>query len=514
MLRNPSLCVLLAALACLLARCALTPDFPAESAPDAPLLIAQDARGEPVPLDVLPRKPRLSVALGVPPDAPNSGPWLLTGSSDAALIEDLEKLPLNATHLSRSVAIRHRWDGQRLAIEPLDALVPGGAYTLALPRKAAAGMKAPLMAELRVDDSAHGGAAVRATFPPAEAASVPIDLVEAVISFDGIVHGGETAIWLEDERGYAHPARTQELDCARYDSAAVSCWRVAPEHALAPASRYVLRSGGALLDSHGATVTELDAGFSTQRDLQAESPMLQPTACAIDELTLPVGCALVTDERVELQLFHHPGVRVLAELDDQRIAVLSASTKEPLRFAGLFADRTYTLIVETVDARRHAELISWPLKTAPPQATLAISEVNADPNGPEPEQEYVELVNYGSAAQSLAGLHLSDDPKALGAALPEQVTIAAGARALLVSDDFDLYDARDPTPAPGSVLVRVGKSVTRAGLSNSGERLFLRSAEGHRISAAPAQPAPRAGKCLSRSGQSSAWVLDECTPGY
>lgn len=513
MLRNPSLCVPLAALLCLLPRCALTPDFPAESAPEATLLIALDARGEPVLLDRLPRRPRLSIALSAPPNAPSSGPWLLTGASDPALLDDLEKLPLNATHLSRSVAIRHRWDGERLAIEPLDALTPGGVYTLALPRKAAAGMKAPLMAELRVDDSAHAGAAVRATFPPAEAASVPTNLAEAVISFDGLVHGSESAVWLEDERGFAHPARAEAADCKLYDTAAISCTRLVPERALEPASRYVLRSGTALLDSHGAMITELHAGFSTRLDQQDEQPTLQSTTCALDEQALPVGCALITDERVELQLFQNPGVRVLAELDEQRIAVLPASMNAPLRFTGLIADRTYTLIVETIDGSRHAEQISWPLKTAPSLATLAISEVYADPNGSEPEQELVELWNYGSEPQSLAGLHLSDDPKALGSALPEQISIAPGARALLVSDDFDPHDARDPAPAPGSLLVRVGKSVTRAGLSNSGERLYLRSAQGHRVSAAPAQPTPREGKCLQRSAEGSAWFLGECTPG-
>ena len=512
MLRKPWLCALHALSSCLLPQCALTPEFPADAAPAAPVLTAWDARGEPVPLDLLPRRPRLSIGLAAPPDAPNDGPWLLAGASDAALLDDLDKLPLNATHLSRSVAIRHRWDGQRLAIEPIEALTAGGTYTLALPRKAAMGLKEPLMAQLLVDDSALAGAAVRATFPPAEAASVPNDLVEALISFDGVVHGADRGIWLEDARGYAHPARAEEVPCARYDSAAASCIRVAPDRALDRSARYVLRSGGALLDGHGAAVSELHASFSTAHDTRDETTALQPTACALDELTLPVGCALVTDERVELQLFQDPSVRVLAELGDQRIAVLPASMSAPLRFAGLIAERTYTLIVETVDGRRHAEQISWPLQTAPLLPTLALSEVNADPHGSEPEQEYVELWNFGNEPQSLAGLHLSDDPKALGAALPVHTVIAPGARALLVSDDFDVHDGRDPAPAPGSLLVRVGKSVTRAGLSNSGERLYLRTAEGHRVSAAPSQPSPREGKCLVPSAD--AWVLAECTPGW
>lgn len=517
MVRAPSLCVLLALSSFLLSRCALTPEFPADSAQGEPLLMAWDARGEPASLQMLPRRPRLSVALAMAPNNPNGGPWLLTGASDSALFDDLQKLPLNASHLSRSVAIRHRWDGRRLAIEPLEALIAGGSYILAVPRKAAVGLKEPLMAELHVDDSAHAGAAVRATFPPAEAASVPTDLLEAVISFDGIVHGSEHAVWLEDERGFAHPTRVSEVPCLRYDSAAASCIRLSPERALAPALRYVLRTGGALIDSHGAVVSELHAGFLTRADPNEEAPAPQAAACALDELTLPVGCALVTDERVELQLLHNPAVRVLAELDRQRHAVLPAGATSPLRFTGLIPDRTYTLIVESIDAARHAEQISWPLKTAPRLPTLAISEVNADPQGKEPQQEYVELWNFGAEPQPLAGLYLSDDARELGTALPEQAAIAPGARALLVSDGFDPQDPRDPAPAPGSQLVRVGKSVTRAGLSNSGERLFLRTDAGERVSSAPAERAPGAGQCLTLTSAppgASVWAVLPCSPGH
>jgi hypothetical protein len=468
-----------------------------------------------MPLDRLPRRPRLSVALGMLPNAPNNGPWLLTGRGAATLLDDLEKLPLSAAHLSRTVAIRHRWDSSHLEIEPIDALLPGGVYTLALQRKAAASPLQPLAAELRVDDAPSAGAAVRATFPPAEAAAVPTDLAFALLSFDGVVQGSERGIWIEDERGFAHPARVEQAECERYDTAAVSCMRVLPERPLEPQTRYALRSGSALTDGHGAAVSELRAVFSTQSAQQAEAPSWQPSACAMDEQALPIGCALISDERVELQLFQNPAVRVLAELDKQRIALLSAAITSPLRFGGLVPDRTYTLILESIDASLHAEQISWPLRTAPVLPTLAISEVNADPNGSEPAQEYIELWNFGSDVQSLAGLHLSDDPKQLGSPLPEQAWLAPGARALLVSDDFDALDTLDETPAPGSTLVRIGKSLTRAGLRNSGERLYLRTAEGHRVSTAAAQPAPREGQCLQRTTEDprADWMLRECSPG-
>ncbi len=97
-----------------------------------------------------------------------------------------------------------------------------------------------------------------------------------------------------------------------------------------------------------------------------------------------------------------------------------------------------------------------------------------------------------------------------------------GGRALLVADGFD-PSAPDDTPVPpGTVLVRMGTSLGSGGLSNAGEPLFLRDPEGHRVSAAPATPPPRAGVCRvrqvddPRTGAPGSFGYDAeggCTPG-
>jgi hypothetical protein len=72
--------------------------------------------------------------------------------------------------------------------------------------------------------------------------------------------------------------------------------------------------------------------------------------------------------------------------------------------------------------------------------------------------------------------------------------------------------------APGTRLVRVGASLTKAGLANAGEPLFLRDADQHRLSAAPARAAA-SGRCLQRrgsdprSGRVEDFVEAPCTPG-
>jgi hypothetical protein len=153
---------------------------------------------------------------------------------------------------------------------------------------------------------------------------------------------------------------------------------------------------------------------------------------------------------------------------------------------------------------------------------LSITEIRTDPLGPEPAQEFVEVMNYGTEQIVLAGFTLSDTVSEPGHPLTTPIALYPGARALLVADTFDADAPLDaPVPA-GALLVRVGKSLGTSGLSNAGEPLFLRDPLGRRVSAAPAAKAPRAGACLQRistdmrSGETGAFGYDgdrDCTPG-
>lgn len=115
--------------------------------------------------------------------------------------------------------------------------------------------------------------------------------------------------------------------------------------------------------------------------------------------------------------------------------------------------------------------------TAPP---LALTELLANPRGPEPAQEFVELLDLRAAgdAITLTGLRLVDgDPDALdlttGDLLPA-FTSTPGQRHLIVPATYDPAEGRDPAPAPGTSLIRVDASLARGGLKNSpGEALAL-----------------------------------------
>jgi hypothetical protein len=132
--------------------------------------------------------------------------------------------------------------------------------------------------------------------------------------------------------------------------------------------------------------------------------------------------------------------------------------------------------------------------TAAPMAHLVLNEVMANPLGPEPQQEWVEIVNDGLVAADLSGYLLGD--LAGETALPAGV-LPPGAYALVVNEAFVEDDEIDPEPAPGTLLLRVEKLGTN-GLNNAGEPIKLRDPDGVVISKLPALPKPKAGWSLAR----------------
>jgi hypothetical protein len=174
-----------------------------------------------------------------------------------------------------------------------------------------------------------------------------------------------------------------------------------------------------------------------------------------------------------------------------------------IRVDALTPSTAVSLAIDALDYAGMHLPATLALETTEPLPTISITEVRADPLGPEPRQEYVEIENYGMVPVSLEGMHLADAAAADGDALPA-VTIPPGAHALIVASGFDPDDASSgdaPVPA-GAILVRVDASLGSGGLSNAGEPLYLRDAMERWISAAPASPPPREGDCIVRTSAS------------
>jgi hypothetical protein len=139
--------------------------------------------------------------------------------------------------------------------------------------------------------------------------------------------------------------------------------------------------------------------------------------------------------------------------------------------AALPPETPATLVVRAVDrAGNAAESAAVAWQTPPALPPVAITEVQANPSGPEPAQEFVELRNLGGEPVDLAGLSLAD---ARGADALPAVTLAPGAYALVVTSGYDPGNGADAAPRAGTQLVRVDGRIGADGLSNGGEPVRL-----------------------------------------
>jgi len=508
------------ALLCILPLSCLSESSLEVQMPAMTALRATDARGEAAVLDALPRRPRLLLRTAASMSTePEEAPWLFEGPYDEHLRGDLQRLPLTAASEQRLIPT-HKWLlAGALAIEPLTTLRRGAVYTLAMPGPEGTGFGV----ELRIEDSDSAGAALYSSLPANEAHDVPAALKRIFLAYDGHVQGFEAGVWVENMEGLAVAGHVESVSCDDVETAAVSCITWVPELPLTSGQRYLVRSGRALQDAHGAELPELRNAFTTiaQSTDSRAAPSFVSEPCALDELSVPGGCALVYDDQIQLHVVPNAYTRVLTSIADQTRAQLPASPAQ-LVFSGLTPDTRYVLSLQAMDAAERAAAFEQALQTAPTLATLSITEVYADPNGREPDQEFVELLNYGPTPVALDGIALADAPSEVGTRITTDAVLPPGARAVLVGSAFDPKSARDPAPAPGALIVRVPKTLTRAGLSNAGEDLYLRDAQDRRLSGAPRSPEPEAGRCLvrisadprARDPGSFDYAPSLCTPGY
>lgn len=540
----------LGGLALLAASCAVPVAPAAEKAPEPAFSVAAfDARGMGVPLDALPRRPEFLVS-GTRSLAPIEL-VLLSGDADADLLDDLARPPLRAANAARVVPSRVLQRGVELRLAPEVALEPNANYVLALPGNAkviggsAIADAGPALAiAARTFGSASAGAAWIASLPEAAPNAVPPNFKAAFVAADGaLALEGEAglddvdavlgdALWIETLDHAALPARGSQVDCAELDARAITCLRLELFGALLPGARYVLRTSGRLRDLHEAPLPELALPFDVGSEADLEPPRFAALSCASDELPVAFGCLLIGDTWVDIRARADEPVRIAVRSWERqaganvvsRTAQLAAAGDVQLTLAALEPASAFTLELEATDLAGNQTVARVELGTTPRLATLAITELLADPAGPDQAQEYVEVANFGGAPVSARGFTLAD-ARDKPSVIADAVEIPAGARALLVADDFDpaavSFAAAGPAAAAipaGTLLIHVGSTLTQGGLQNAGEPLFLRDAEGHRLSGAPMRAAP-SGSCVVRRGGSPRSARPEdfatgaCTPG-
>lgn len=356
-----------------------------------------------------------------------------------------------------------------------------------------------------------------ATWPADGAAGVPDELPRAWIA---IASGGPLQQVRTGWRGPqgAVPHRAEERPCGEMGVEASVCLRLDPLVRL-DAGLHQLGLDEGSLDVRGEPIEPTFAEFQVTA-LPVDPALPSTGECERDEERVAGFCLLRGDDSLRVRAFLTASAIVELGAAGLVTRALAERAEVTLRLPGLDPDTFYSLRVTATGLDGSAHLLETLVRTHPPLMTLTITEVLADPLGPDPAQEYVELLNYGEEPVPLMGLRLADDPSREGDLVTSSLRVPPGGRVLLVSEHFepDAMEGDAPIPA-GLPLVRLAGPIATGGLTNGGEPLFLRDAQNRRLAAVPALGG-NPGRCSVRSAPNprderpEAFALRQpCTPG-
>jgi hypothetical protein len=218
--------------------------------------------------------------------------------------------------------------------------------------------------------------------------------------------------------------------------------------------------------------------------------------CGAGSSRFGIGCAEVTDDR----LYIDASVDSFWFVSGAASASLAAGPELRPVLRGLVPGTNAELALR-IFLRDGTELVATPsVVTGQQRPHVVINEVFADALGPEPAQEWLELVNDGARAVELSELGVVDGGSNEPGWLPPHL-LEPGAFALVVREDFDAAGTWDAPPLARTSILRVPELGSN-GLSNSGERIALVARNGSTVSSVPA--------LSSRSGTSWARVEPSC----
>jgi hypothetical protein len=468
-----------------------------------------DAAGAAWPAGSMPRLPAIEVAFDRAPRKPELRLWLVRGAPYPDLLDDLADPPLRASSLAAVIPLELAAEGHTVHATPQRPLEPGERYALVWTDG-----ELPAWFALRVSASPAAGARLAESWPGDRDVRVPPNLRRLLLRFDGYVAGLPEDLALRDERGELHALHSELLGCAELALPGGDCAWLTPEAPLAAEHGYELALEG-LRDATGAALEAQSISFSTRGDSDVAPPELAPVACALDEIAVDSGCVLAREDGVVLRGSSDEPVLVTVRAGGVASARLALGGAFELPLGGLAAGVTLDAQLRLEDLAGHATERGLSLQTAYALPRLAIDEVRPDPLGPEPAQEYVEVLNFGSEPVQITGFSLTDDSFDPGRAVVDSLAVEPGERVLVVGPEFD---AREPSDGALPAGVRLARLEGALSLRNDGEALFLRDELGRRVAEMPRVAPQAAGQCIGRLVHDGAieFVPDPaggCTPG-
>lgn len=379
-------------------------------------------------------------------------------------------------------------DEHRLRVTPSGTLEAHARYSLVLGEgvrdgsgaglEDEAGLRARWRSDFVTAGEGSAGPTPRLWFPGAGATQVPTNLVRVETRFGLPVEiAADATLRLGDDD--REIGLTQPAACTGWVPGFCATWTIDGE---LPRETSLHLLGGSLEDAlgRGVVLPFAEESFRTGAGPDLEAPVLDGV-----DVSVRGPCVVARLEAAE-------PLRVSLALGDD-VAELAAAGEGVVVVALRVPDEleTSTARVEAVDLAGNAAAVEIGLDEAALDAerpALAITELLANPSGPEPHQEFVELANLGTEPIELEGLWLSDlaweevdavlqaGSKTPGDALPA-ATLGAGELAVVVAAGYDPLEGSDEAPAAGARILHVDASVAQGGLKNAGEPLTLYRAD-------------------------------------
>jgi hypothetical protein len=323
-----------------------------------------------------------------------------------------------------------------------------------------------------------GGAATMAgraalVDPAPGTTGVPLNLAAVSVRFPTDVTFSNAGLKITGAGQRASAGVPARASCP--DAGFGNCFRIPLTGLLLPATTYLVAIADGVVDASGQAVSSGPVGqFVTAAEADLSAP-------AITALTVEASgpCVLVrfqTDEPAAATLLIRGG-----EAQRDIPAGAGATTFSVAATVANFGAGTEVQIVaRAVDlAGNFAESAAVAVKVPAALLPIAITEIHANPAGPEPAQEYVEIRNLDHVGADIGGLIFEDSK---GADILPASILDGGAYALIVPAGFDPTSVLDTSPRPATPLIRVDSRLGSDGLSNGGEVVRLRTADGTIVS--------------------------------